>query len=120
MSPKNNDTLVVIFIGDSWAAYHSQYDLHLKLCIEAKVNKPTKVISRGTVGAKTKTVYTNMHDSTPSGTKALIDNSPDYAIISAGINDAVAKMGTDNYCHHYNLIIKELLSVGIKPIILDM
>ena len=46
--------------------------------------------------------------------------SPDYAIVSAGINDAVAKMGTGYYCHHYRLIIKELLSAGIKPIILDM
>jgi lysophospholipase L1-like esterase len=117
---KNKDTLVVIFIGDSWASYHFEYDNHLKTCLETKINKPTKVISKGTVGAKTKTIYTKMHDYSPSGTKELIDLSPDYAIISAGINDAVAKMGTDNYCHHYNLIIKELLSVGIKPIVLDM
>ena len=114
------DSLIVIFIGDSWASYHSQYDQHLKTCIETKVKKPTKVISKGTVGAKTKFIYTNMHDYSLLGTKSLIDISPDYAIISAGINDAVAKMGTDNYCHHYNLIIKELLSAGIKPIILDM
>ncbi len=120
ISLKNNDSLIVIFIGDSWAAYHSQYDQQLKKCIETKVNIPTKVISRGIVGAKTKTIYEKMHDYTSSGTKALIDISPNYAIISAGINDAVAKMGTDNYCHHYNLIIKELLSAGIKPIILDM
>jgi hypothetical protein len=120
ISLKNNDSLIVIFIGDSWAAYHSQYDQQLKQCIETKVNIPTKVISRGIVGAKTKTIYEKMHDYTSSGTKALIDISPNYAIISAGINDAVAKMGTDNYCHHYNLIIKELLSVGIKPIVLDM
>ena len=120
ISPKNNDSLLIIFIGDSWAAYHSQYDQHLKNCIETKVQKPTKIISRGIVGAKTKTIYEKMHDYTSSGTKALIDISPNYAIISAGINDAVAKMGTDNYCHHYNLIIKELLSAGIKPIILDM
>lgn len=120
ISPKNNDSLLIIFIGDSWAAYHSQYDQHLKNCIETKVQKPTIIISRGIVGAKTKTIYEKMHDNTSSGTKALIDISPNYAIISAGINDAVAKMGTDYYCHHYNLIIKELLSAGIKPIILDM
>lgn len=117
---KNNDSLLIIFIGDSWAAYHSQYDQHLKICTEAKINKTTKVISNGIVGAKTKTIYIKMHDSSSSGTKTLLDMLPDYAIISAGINDAVAKMGTDNYYHHYNLIIKELLSAGIKPIILDM
>ena len=116
----NKDTLIVIFFGDSWASYHYQYDRHLQMCIQTKVNKTTKVISRGVVGAKTKTIYTNMHDSTLSGTKTLINISPDYAIISAGINDAVAKMGTDNYCYHYNLIIKELISAGIKPIIIDM
>lgn len=115
-----HDTITVIFIGDSWASYHSQYDQHLKTCIETRINKPTKVISKGTVGAKTKTIYKDMHTYLPSGTKKLIELQPDYAIVSAGINDAVAKMGTDNYCHHYNLIIKELLSAGIKPIIIDM
>lgn len=114
------DSLIVIFIGDSWASYHFQYDHHLKTCIDTNVKKPTKVISKGTVGAKTKTIYKDMHTDSPSGTKELIELQPDYAIVSAGINDAVAKMGTDNYCHHYNLIIKELLSTGIKPIIIDM
>lgn len=114
------DSLIVIFIGDSWASYHSQYDQQLKRCLETKVKKPTKIISKGTVGAKTKTIYKEMHIDGPSGTKELIELLPNYAIVSAGINDAVAKMGTDNYCHHYSLIIKRLLSVGIKPIIIDM
>ena len=114
------DSLIVIFIGDSWAAYHSKYDQHLKTCLEARVKRPTKVMSKGTVGAKTKFIYKEMHTDTPSGTKELIELSPDYAIVSAGINDAVAKMGAENYCHHYNLIIKTLFSAGIKPIIIDM
>ena len=54
------------------------------------------------------------------GPKKMIESSPEYVIIFAGINDAVAKMGTENYCYHYNLIIKELISAGIKPIIIDM
>lgn len=114
------DSLIVIFIGDSWASYHSQYDQQLKRCLETKVKKPTKIISKGTVGAKTKTIYKEMHIDGPSGTKELIELLPNYAIVSAGINDAVAKMGTDNYCHHFSLIIKRLLSAGIKPIIIDM
>lgn len=120
ITTQNNDTITVIFIGDSWAAYHSKYDHHLMTCIEKKVKKPTKVISKGTVGAKTKSIYKEMHIDGPSGTKELIELLPNYAIVSAGINDAVAKMGTKNYCHHYNLIIKELISAGIKPIIIDM
>lgn len=117
---QNNDTITVIFIGDSWASYHSRYDQQLKRCLESELNKPTRVISKGTVGAKTKAIYREMHEDSPSGTKELIELSPDYAIVSAGINDAVAKMGTEYYCHHYNLIIKELISAGIKPIIIDM
>ena len=117
---REEDSLLVIFIGDSWAAYHSQYDQQLINNLETKVKRPTKVISKGCVGAKTKTIYTEMHAYSPFGTKELIELSPDYAIVSAGINDAVAKMGTANYCYHYHLIIKELLSVGIKPIIIDM
>lgn len=117
---QNHDTVTVIFIGDSWASYHSEYDQQLKTLIEREVNKPTLVISKGTVGAKTKFIYTAMHDDSPKGTKGLIELSPDYAVVSTGINDAVAKMGTENYCHHYSLIIKRLLSAGIKPIIIDM
>lgn len=115
-----HDTVTVIFIGDSWASYHSEYDQQLKKHIESILNKPAKVISRGTVGAKTKFIYTAMHDVSPTGTKELIEQSPDYAIVSTGINDAVAKMGTENYCHHYSLIIRRLISAGIKPIIIDM
>ena len=63
------DSLIVICMGDSWASYHSQYDQHLKTCIETKVKKPTKVISKGTVGAKTKSIYKEMHIDGPSGTK---------------------------------------------------
>ena len=114
------DSLIVIFMGDSWASYHSEYDQQLKSFLESRLNKPTKVISKGTVGAKTKFIYTAMHNYSPTGTKELTNISPNYAIVSAGINDAVAKMGTKNYCHHYNLIIKELISAGIKPIIIDM
>lgn len=116
-----SDTLRVIIIGDSWAAYHSEYDSQLKSILENKTNKNVVVDSKGNVGAKTKAIYANMYKPFSSGgTKDLIDLSPEYAIISAGINDAVAKMGTKNYCHHYNLIIKNLLSAGIKPIIIDM
>jgi lysophospholipase L1-like esterase len=117
----NDDTLRVIFIGDSWAAYHSKYDHQLETILEDSLNISVKVLSNGSVGAKTSAIYAYMYDSvSSSGTKSLIDMLPDYAIISAGINDAVAKMGTKNYCHHYWLIIRNLLSAGIRPIVLEM
>lgn len=115
------DTLTIIIIGDSWAAYHSNYNPHLKKMLETLVGTNVQVLSNGYVGAKTKTVYLCMHDSISQwGTKCLLDRSPDYCIISTGINDAVAKIGIRNYCYHYNLIIKHLLSANIKPIVLDM
>jgi lysophospholipase L1-like esterase len=116
-----SDTLKIIVIGDSWATYHSDYDMQLKSFLETKLKKNVTVFSKGAVGAKTKAIYANMYNSISyGGTKEMIDLSPDYAIISAGINDAIAKMGTQNYCHHYKLIINNLLSAEIKPIIIDM
>lgn len=116
-----SDTLNIIIIGDSWAAYHAEYDSQLKSILESKLKTIVTVNSKGSVGAKTKTIYSNMFDSISYlGTKIMIDSSPEYAIIFAGINDAIAKMGTKNYCYHYNLIIKNLLSAGIKPIVIDM
>ena len=116
-----DDTLKVIMIGDSWAAYHHNNDSILASMLQEKLHKPVSVISSGKVGAKTKSIYELMFDSiSPIGTHRLIKRRPKYCIISAGINDAVAKMGPRNYCHHYCLIIRHLLSAGIKPIVLDM
>ena len=118
-----DDTLRVLMIGDSWAAYHlkSGNDTVLTSMLQNKLNQPICVNSSGMVGAKTKAIYELMSDTIrPIGTRNLIDRKPDYCIISAGINDAVAKMGTKNYCYHYGLIIRHLLSAGIKPIVLDM
>lgn len=116
-----NDTLRVIMIGDSWAAYHHDNDTILATMLQEKLHKPVHVISSGMVGAKTKAIYELMFDTLSSrGTQRLIATHPDYCIISAGINDAIAKMGTQNYCYHYGLIIKKLISTGITPVIIDM
>lgn len=117
----SNDTLTVLFIGDSWAAYHSKYDNQLKNMIEDGLGIPVNVYSQGAIGAKTNAIYYYMSDTIPPfGTKSLLNKVPNYCIISAGINDAVAKLGPKNYIHHYELIIKRLLANGIKPIVLDM
>lgn len=120
-SKRYHDTLCIIFLGDSWAAYHYKYNKQLTNILESKIKKPVVVHSKGAIGAKTKAIYFNMFDSiSSSGTKKMIDNIPDYAIITTGINDAVAKMGIKNYRHHYNLIINFLITAGIKPIIIDI
>ena len=45
---------------------------------------------------------------------------PKYCVVSAGINDAVAKLGKEYYVHHYMLILQQLLELGIKPVVLEM
>ena len=52
--------------------------------------------------------------------KPLLLERPDYCVVSAGINDAVAKMGKDYYVHHYMLILQQLLDLDIKPVVLEM
>jgi len=53
------------------------------------------------------------------GTKPLIASGPDYCVISAGINDAAANLGTGQYVHHVKLIIDLLCRQGIRPILLE-
>lgn len=120
---ETDDTLKIIMIGDSWAAYHHNqgYDSILSKEIEQRLTRPVSFVSSGMVGAKTKTIYELMFDSVSNcGTWKLFEQHPDYCIISAGINDAIAKMGRKNYCHHYNLILKQLITNDIRPIIIDM
>ena len=118
---ESDDTLRIIMIGDSWAAYHYDYDSLLSNEINKRLTKPVKVVSSGMVGAKTKTIYKLMFNSISDfGTKELIEQRPNYCIISAGINDAVAKMGGKYYSYHYVLMLKQLIANGIKPIIIDM
>ena len=109
------DTLKIAFIGDSWAAYHHNYDSNLESMLNDK-RLPAHVVSIGNVGAKSREIYQRLY----STTKPLLKWQPDYCVISAGINDAVAKMGKDYYVHHYMLILQQLLDLKIKPVVLEM
>lgn len=113
-SPKN-DTLRIAFIGDSWAEYHYLYDS--LLCSMIGVDgRLVRVKSKGNVGAKSKGIYERLSTST----RPILKWRPHYCIISAGINDAVAKLGADNYVHHYLLILRQLIRLGIKPVVLEV
>lgn len=110
------DTLNVLFIGDSWAAYHNCYDSALSEIITQNISTPCKVKSVGYVGAKSKEIYERLF----GNIKPYICEHPDYCIISAGINDAVAKMGVDYYTGNYVQIIHFLISNDITPVVIDM
>lgn len=111
-----NDTLRVLFIGDSWATYHQAYDSYLATLVTSRANKPCVVKSIGHIGAKSKEVYERLF----SSTKPFAMEHPDCCIISAGINDAVAKMSVDYYTTNYMNIINFLISQEIVPIVLDI
>ena len=109
------DTLKLVFIGDSWAAYHHDHDKELKMLFSQK-GLPVHVFSVGNVGAKSREIYERMF----STTKPFLMERPGYCVISAGINDAVAKLGKEYYVHHYMLILQQLLELGVKPVVLEM
>lgn len=111
-----DDTMRVIIIGDSWAAYHQDNDSLLQKMLIDKIKVPVIVSSNGIVGAKSKAIYQELLLSFHS----LLKNHPHYAVISAGINDAVAKMGKDFYVWHYMLIIRQLLKLDIKPVVMEV
>lgn len=110
-----SDTLKIAFIGDSWAAYQHGYDKELEIMFSQK-GLPAYVFSIGNVGAKSHEIYERMF----STTKSILMERPEYCVISAGINDAVAKLGKEYYVHHYMLILQQLLELGIKPVVLEM
>lgn len=110
-----SDTLKIAFIGDSWAAYQQDYDKELEIMFNQK-GLLAHVFSVGNVGAKSHEIYERMF----STTKPILMERPEYCVISAGINDAVAKLGKEYYVHHYMLILQQLLELGIKPVVLEM
>ena len=117
----NNDTTLTIgIIGDSWVA-GGKLDsvIHIGLLEKGFENK---ILSSGHPGAKSKLIYQNLFEEKENehSSKFLIENSPDYCIVIAGVNDAVGQVGANFYSHHIVLIIKTLLHYNIKPIIVNL
>jgi len=118
-----DDTLRIVMIGDSWAGIHSELgmDTLFQCMLSENIKVPVKVTSKGKGGEKSRGIYQLMFDDeTAYGTKSLISSSPDYCVISAGINDAAANLGTDYFCYHMKLIIRFMLSKHIRPILLEV
>ncbi len=117
-----SDTLRVFMIGDSWAGFHhlSQMDSFLQMKLEHCLHHPVIVISKGFGGEKSKGIYLQMFDEKESGTKSLLLSGCDYCIISAGINDAAANLGTKQFCTNYYMILDFLLTNDIRPVILEV
>jgi len=61
-----------------------------------------------------------MFSSGDNGTKSLLVSGPNYCIISAGINDAAANLGTRQYCHYYRQILDLLIENHIRPVVIEI
>lgn len=120
VEPSRNDTLRVIFIGDSWVGMRrTEADSSLQKHLSTLTGRPVRVWSSGRGGAKSRDIYRLMFEVGGYGTRPLIAKSPDYCVISAGINDAAANLGTRQYVHHVKLMVDFLAHQGIKPVVLE-
>lgn len=122
----NPDTLLVAFIGDSWAGLHpsSRTDSAVSMEWTLRLGRPVRFVSCGKGGANSGDVYRLMfHQGLPIdsfSSKKLLQQSPDYCIVTVGINDARQNVGTKFYCANYQLILSHLLRCGIHPVIVEV
>ena len=117
-------------IGDSWSMFHNNLnrDSVLRAMLQKRINVPVKVRSRGKGGANSKEIYYYMFSSRTIEsehepdrcTQPLLEEHPDYCLISAGINDACQGKGTDFYCKNYLKILRLLLHNHIRPVVLEL
>jgi lysophospholipase L1-like esterase len=117
-----DDSLRVVMIGDSWAGLHHENGMDTYLCSELqdKVSCPVIAVSKGKGGERSRGIYQLMFSTDGDGTKSLFTSKPDYCIISAGINDAAANLGTRQYCHYYRQILDFLLENHIRPVVIEV
>lgn len=130
VSSIQGDSLIVLFIGDSWAGMHHEigYEDTLASMIRDRINMPVIVKNNGRGGAKSKDIYYLMHknyaalvDSNPIYcTQPIIQKGANYCILSIGVNDARANLGIDYMCKNCDLVIQLLLSSGIVPVIIEI
>lgn len=129
--PSSSENLTVAFIGDSWAAMHNCHDNQLARLIQSLLPQTVssiKVLSSGKGGAKSKAIYYNIFQNSytlnpqkyQKCTQSIIEQAPNYCIISAGINDASTKVGTRFYAGNMMLIIRFLLQNDIKPVVIEI
>lgn len=116
----NDSTLTIGIIGDSWVAGEVLDSiLHNQLLEKGFSNK---IVSSGHPGAKSKLVYQNLFkdNNKINSSKFVIENNPDYCIVIAGVNDAIAEIGSRYYAYHMEQIIRTLLDHKIKPVIVSL
>ena len=126
VSGHQSDTLLVAFIGDSWADLHSSFlpDSVVSEIWTSQIGRPVRFVSCGKGGANSGDVYRFMfHQNLPIDTlssMSLLQQRPDYCVVTVGINDVLQNVGKFFFCKNYQLIIRHLLRCGIRPVVIEM
>ncbi len=101
---KENPTIAIL--GDSWVANNN---------LDSLIRQSGReVVSLGTSGARSREVYASIFKSN------LLENSPEYCIMTPSVNDLCQLMGIEYYVYHNMLTIELLLANGIKPVVVTM
>ncbi len=115
---KNDDTIRIAYIGDSWAYIHKKMNCVIDSIIYSQIGRPVQIRNAGVPGFVSKEIYNGIF--TNNDLKSVIEWGPDFCFVSAGINDCCKKMGKDNYKENMRLLISMLLENDITPIILEI
>ncbi len=116
---KNNDTLNIAYIGDSWAVFHNTHNCIIEKLLADSIRRPIAVYTMGICGQTSKEIYESIFNN-PYYRHFFQQRKYDYCFVSAGINDTYKKMSTSYYLKSMEGIIGFLLANHIIPIILDI
>lgn len=116
---KQDDTLRIAYLGDSWAFMHREHKCVIPKIIEDTLHCPVRVHSYGMCGQTSKEFYENIFNN--ADLKHFLQKRRyEYCFISLGINDTYKKMSTAYYQQSMDYIIRFFLANHIRPIILDI
>ena len=116
---KQDDTLRIAYIGDSWAFYHRNHTCRIPAIIETSI-RPVKVISKGMCGARSKKIYQVMFSENEETFRDVLMESPQFCVVMAGVNDTYTKTGSEAFAHNMELIIRFFLSNDVMPVIVEI
>lgn len=116
---RQDDTIRIAYIGDSWAYMHKNHNCKLAKMISESIHHPVSVHSFGICGLTSKEIYEALYDN--SDFKQFMQAKGfHFCFVSAGINDTYKKISTRYYKKSMEGIIELLLANNIHPIILEI
>lgn len=121
ISHHHDDTLRIVMIGDSWVGMRTDTLNNLfQKRLSSISGRPVILKSKGKGGEKSRGIYQLLFEEKGFGTKPLLVSGADYCIVLAGINDAAANLGKEQYVYHMKLIIDFLLANDTRPVLVEI